>query len=156
MCAEIARQRTGSNVRSKQSKASSQPSTPSRHVQSQTKSSSALLHVSASVLQFVHRIQVVHRVSSSLVGPVISSFRALSGRLKFPVRRHKFIQDSLPCCMLCMDPTPARNPSTCGALLFCRVSLHATIGGRSNRPLSKIRSALLHGQQNPRQKLTKC
>ena len=32
----------------------------------------------------------VHRVSSSLLGPVDPSFRALSGRLKFTVRRHKF------------------------------------------------------------------
>ena len=32
--------------------------------------------------------------SSSLLGPVDSSFRALSGRLKFTVRRHKFNQDS--------------------------------------------------------------
>ena len=31
-------------------------------------------------------------VSSSLLGPVVPSFRALSGRLKFMVRRHKFIK----------------------------------------------------------------
>ena len=37
-----------------------------------------------------------HRpVSSSLLGPVDSSFRALSGRLKFTVRRHNFNKDSL-------------------------------------------------------------
>jgi len=30
-----------------------------------------------------------------LLGPVVPSFRALSGRLKFTVRRHKFNQDSL-------------------------------------------------------------
>ena len=36
-----------------------------------------------------------HRVSSSLLGPVDSSFRAFSGRLKFTVRRHKFNKDSL-------------------------------------------------------------
>ena len=51
--------------------------------------------MSASVLQFVRRLQVVHRVSSSLVGPVVPSFRALSGRLKCTVRRHKFNEDSL-------------------------------------------------------------
>ena len=34
-------------------------------------------------------------VSSSLPGPVVPSFRALSGRLKFTARRHKFNQDSL-------------------------------------------------------------
>ena len=28
-------------------------------------------------------------------GPVVPSFRALSGRLKFTVRRHKFNKDSL-------------------------------------------------------------
>jgi len=37
---------------------------------------------------------IVHRVSSSLLGPVVPSFRALSGRLKFTVRRHKFNKDS--------------------------------------------------------------
>jgi len=38
---------------------------------------------------------IVHRVSSSLLGPLDPSFRALSGRLKFTVRRHKFNNDSL-------------------------------------------------------------
>ena len=33
--------------------------------------------------------------SSSLLGPVVPSFRALSGRLKFTVRRHKFNKDCL-------------------------------------------------------------
>jgi len=37
----------------------------------------------------------VHRVSSSLLGPVDPSFQALSGRLKFTVRRHKFNEDYL-------------------------------------------------------------
>ena len=41
------------------------------------------------------RLQIVHRVSSSLLGPVVPSFRALHGRLKFTVRRHKFNKDSL-------------------------------------------------------------
>ena len=41
------------------------------------------------------RLLVVHRVSSSLLGPVDFSFRALSGRLKFTVRRHKLNKDSL-------------------------------------------------------------
>ena len=31
-----------------------------------------------------------HHVSSSLLGPIDPSFRALSGRLKFTVRRHQF------------------------------------------------------------------
>ena len=44
---------------------------------------------SASVLHFFRRLEVVLRVSSSLLGPVVPSFRALSGRLKFTVRRHK-------------------------------------------------------------------
>ena len=35
------------------------------------------------------------RVSSSLLGPVVRSFRALSERLKFTVRRHEFNQDCL-------------------------------------------------------------
>ena len=38
---------------------------------------------------------VVHDVSSSLSVPVVLSFRAFSGRLKFTVRRHKFNEDSL-------------------------------------------------------------
>ena len=41
-------------------------------------------------------LSVVHLVSSSLSGPVVPSFRALSGRLKLTARRHKFNQDSLP------------------------------------------------------------
>ena len=38
---------------------------------------------------------LVHRVSSSLLGPVDPSCRALSGRLKFTVRRHKLNKDYL-------------------------------------------------------------
>jgi len=37
-------------------------------------------------------------ISSSLLGPVDPSFRALSGRLKFTARRHKFNEDSLFSC----------------------------------------------------------
>ena len=37
----------------------------------------------------------VFRISSSLLGPVVPSFRALARRLKFTVRRHKFTEDSL-------------------------------------------------------------
>ena len=39
------------------------------------------------------RIYIVYR--QSLLGPVDPSFRALSGRLKFTVRRHQFNKDSL-------------------------------------------------------------
>ena len=46
-------------------------------------------------LLVIRRLEVVHRVSSRLLGPVVPSFRALSGRLKFTVRRHKFNKDSL-------------------------------------------------------------
>jgi len=42
-----------------------------------------------------HVVAVVHRVSSSLFGPVDPSFRVLSGRLEFTVQRHKFNTDSL-------------------------------------------------------------
>ena len=35
------------------------------------------------------------RVSSRLSGPVVPSFRALSGRLKFTVRRHTFNKEGL-------------------------------------------------------------
>ena len=41
-----------------------------------------------------HRSCARHGVSSSLLGPVHPSFRALSGRLKLTVRRHKFNEDS--------------------------------------------------------------
>ena len=41
-------------------------------------------------------VSSVHGVSSSLLGPAVPSVRALSGRLKFTVRRHKFNKDSLP------------------------------------------------------------
>ena len=44
--------------------------------------------------QFERKVRVcAHRVSSSLLSPVDPSFRALSGRLDFTVRRHKFNQD---------------------------------------------------------------
>ena len=43
----------------------------------------------------VKSLQVVHRVSAGLVCPVVPSFRALSARLKFIVRRLKFNKDSL-------------------------------------------------------------
>jgi len=42
---------------------------------------------------------VVHRVSSSLLGPEVPSFQALSGRLKFMVRRHGF-----PSFKTCLPP----------------------------------------------------
>ena len=35
------------------------------------------------------------RVPSSLLGPILTAFGALSGRLQFTVRRHKFNQDYL-------------------------------------------------------------
>ena len=41
------------------------------------------------------RLWVVHRVSSSLVGPVVPVSRSLSGRRQFTVRRHKFNKYSL-------------------------------------------------------------
>ena len=55
--------------------------------------------------------KVVHRVSSSLLGPVDPSFRALSGRLKFIVRRHKFNKDSLfeNGIDFAQEPSEARN-----------------------------------------------
>ena len=40
-------------------------------------------------------VQVVHRASSRLLGPVLPSFRTLYGRLKSAVRRHKFSKDFL-------------------------------------------------------------
>ena len=40
-------------------------------------------------------------------GPVHPSFRALSGRLKFTVQRHKFNKDSLPCMSAAASPQAA-------------------------------------------------
>ena len=45
-------------------------------------------------LPFIRHQYDVHRVSSSLLGPADPSFRALSGRLKFTVRRHRCNKDS--------------------------------------------------------------
>ena len=54
---------------------------------------------------------IVHRVSSSLLGPVVPSFRALSGCLRFTVRRHKFNKDSLSDGNDPPTPTPTPTPS---------------------------------------------
>ena len=40
--------------------------------------------------------QLLYIVYCRLLGPVVHSFRALSGHLTFTVRRHKFNKDSLP------------------------------------------------------------
>ena len=45
--------------------------------------------------QLIHRLQVLHRVSSSRLGPVDPSCRTLTGRLNFTVRRHQLDTDSL-------------------------------------------------------------
>ena len=47
--------------------------------------------------------KVLHELAmlGSCLGPVIPSFRTLSGRLKFTVRRHEFNKDALSC-----HPTP--------------------------------------------------
>ena len=42
------------------------------------------------------RVGVLHHVSSSLLGLVDLSFRALAGRLQFLIRRRKFMKNSLP------------------------------------------------------------
>ena len=60
-------------------------------------------------------------VSSSLSGPVDPSFRALSGRLKFTVRRYEFNKDSPPfhgqgrglCDCHCPSTTCSMWPTTC-------------------------------------------
>ena len=41
-------------------------------------------------MRLIRRWMVLHRVSSSLLGPVDPSFRALFERLKLSVRLHKF------------------------------------------------------------------
>jgi hypothetical protein len=48
---------------------------------------------------------VVYRVSSRLVGPVLLSFRALSGRLESTVRRHKSNADSLLLALRARSPS---------------------------------------------------
>ena len=45
---------------------------------------------------FVSDVGASSEVSTSVLGPVDPSFRALSGRLKLTVLRHNFNQDSLP------------------------------------------------------------
>ena len=52
-----------------------------------------LREVSASVVDSSPRVFIVHRQSP--LGPVGPSFRALYGRLKCTVRRHKFDKESL-------------------------------------------------------------
>ena len=47
------------------------------------------------MVQFIRRVKVLHRVLSSVFRFVDPSFRALSGRLKFTVRRHQCNEDSL-------------------------------------------------------------
>ena len=42
-------------------------------------------------------------VRRSLLGPADPSFRALSGRLEFTVRRHKFDKDSLLCTQVVVE-----------------------------------------------------
>ena len=64
----------------------------------------------------------VHRVSSSLLGPAAPSFRALSRRLKFTVRRHKLCKDSLS---LVPVTVPTRDLS-----FFESVGLGISEGGR--------------------------
>ena len=59
------------------------------------------------------RVYVVHRIWSSLSGPVDPSFRALSGRLKFTIRRHKFNKDSL-CCVRMVCPCARNMPQVSG------------------------------------------
>ena len=54
-----------------------------------------------------HRYDV-HRVPSSLAGPVDPSFRALFERLKFTVRRNKFNEDSLSVKSCSHRPHPDR------------------------------------------------
>jgi hypothetical protein len=49
------------------------------------------------------RVKVVHRVSSSLLGPEDPSFRALSGRIQFTVRRHKLNEDSFSVLIFAID-----------------------------------------------------
>ena len=60
--------------------------------------------------------QVVHCVSSSLLGPKNPAFGTLSGRLKFTVQRHKFRGDSFFQLATCKRPPP---PSAVPTQLPC-------------------------------------
>ena len=71
---------------------------------------------------------VVHRVSSSILGPMDHSFRALTGCLKFTVRRHKFNKDSLRC----------RGEET---LLVRGLLLYRSCTARASRAFSGARAA---------------
>ena len=51
-------------------------------------------------------------------GPVVPSFRALSGRLELTVRRHKFNKDILDRIIVKLGPKSLDGP-------LCGVSLHA-------------------------------
>jgi len=60
---------------------------------------------------------------ASLLGPVDPSFRVLSGRLKFTVRRHKFNNDSL-FSATCSLPEPSGH-ARLGAMHAGRLHAHA-------------------------------
>jgi len=64
-------------------------------------------------LVVAYRLYIVHR----LLGPVVPSFRALPGRLKFTVRRHKFNEDSL---------SGADGPASSSSLLLSSLELSDT------------------------------
>jgi len=81
------------------------------------------------------RCRVVQHESSSLLGPVVPSFRALSGRLKFTVRRHKFNKDSLPQHEASLMPA---SPQNGGKSPFSN-SLICNEGHRFLRPVVQIR-----------------
>ena len=55
-----------------------------------------------------------HLALTVLCGPVVPSFRALSGRFKFMVQRHKFNEDSL-LYVYRIRSTVARRAAACGS-----------------------------------------
>ena len=65
------------------------------HRGSESRTDMARLRMAGTAIRtpVAYRFYIVYRQSPS--GPVNPSFRALSGRLEFTVRRHKFNQDSL-------------------------------------------------------------
>ena len=85
-----------------------------------------------------------YRVSASLLGPADPSFRALSGRLEFTVRRQKFNKDSL-----------FKPPGRCGANVahvreFDQDSLLCRSGGRAPLEVKARARTLSHSHTHTR------
>ena len=74
-----------------------------------------------------------HRVSSSLLGSVVPSFRALPGRLRCTVRRHKF-NTRAPPCRGCRGQPPALSVGSNRLFQFARelAGIQKRVANQSN------------------------